>query len=198
MRNRFIPGATALGLIYDGGVIVAAEKRLTYGSYIATKKVKKVFKMTDHVGAACAGLIADMQEIIREVAAIIKLKEIRSKVPARANNVAKLTSVLLYQNKMYPYITQILIGGYVEKPELYSLDPLGSLISDKYIALGTGAEIAMGVLESTYKDAMPLEEAKKLVIHSMKSAIGRDAASGDGIDMLIFREEGVEEESYSF
>lgn len=193
-----IPGATALGLTFDDGIIIAAEKRVTYGRYIATKKVKKVFRITDHVGAACAGLIADMQEIIREVAAVIKLKEIRTRTPSRANSVAKLTSVLLYQNRLYPYITQILIGGYVDKPELYSLDPLGSLISDKYIALGTGAEIAMGVLESTYRENMPLEEAKELVVHSIKSAIGRDAASGDGVDMLIIKRDGFEEISIAF
>jgi proteasome beta subunit len=198
MSQGIIPGATAVGLVFDGGVVLAAEKRVTYGGIIATKKIRKIFKITDNVGAACAGLIADMQEMIRQVVAITKIKEMNEKRPARVNNIAKLTSVLLFQNRLYPYITQIMIGGYVGKPELYSLDPLGSLISDDYIALGTGAEIAMGVLESKYRDGMSSEEAKNLVVEAVKSAIGRDAASGDGVDIYVITADNFQEFSYTF
>ncbi len=198
MSQGIIPGATAVGLIFDGGVVLAAEKRVTYGGIIATKKMRKIFKVTDKVGAACAGLIADMQEIIRQVAAITKIKEMNDKRPAGVNSVAKLTSVLLYQNRLYPYITQIMVGGYVGRPGLYSLDPLGSLMSDNYIALGTGAEIAMGVLESKYREGMSSEEAKNLVVEAFRSAVGRDAASGDGVDMYVITEDNFQEFSYAF
>ena len=56
----------------------------------------------------------------------------------------------------------------------------------------------MGVLEDGYNKEMTVEEAKKLVIRSIKSAINRDVMSGDGIDLLIFTKEGAKEESVDF
>lgn len=78
------------------------------------------------------------------------------------------------------------------------LDVLGSLIPDKYAVVGSGTEIAMGVLEEGYKETMSAEEAKELVTRSIKSAVSRDSMSGDGIDFLIITKEGVTEESIKF
>jgi proteasome beta subunit len=56
----------------------------------------------------------------------------------------------------------------------------------------------MGVLEEGYKEGMKIKEAKDLVIRAIKSAISRDAMSGDGIDFLIIAKDGVSEESTKF
>jgi len=55
--------------------------------------------------------------------------------------------------------------------------------------------MAIGVLESEYRKDMSEEEAKALVIKAIKSAIQRDAASGDGIDLLIITKNGMKEET---
>ena len=55
----FIPGATTIGLVYSDGVILASEKRVSYGSMIMSRTGKKVFRIADGVGAACAGLVSD-------------------------------------------------------------------------------------------------------------------------------------------
>jgi proteasome beta subunit len=78
------------------------------------------------------------------------------------------------------------------------LDVLGSLIPDKYAVVGSGTEIAMGVLEEGYKETMTAQEAKELVTRSIKSAISRDSMSGDGIDFLIITKKGIAEESIKF
>jgi len=85
-----------------------------------------------------------------------------------------------------------------EGSSLYTLDPLGSVIPDKFAAVGTGAEIAIGLLEEGYKDSLTIDQAKDLVIRSIKSAISRDAMSGDGVDFLIITNEGIKEESIKF
>ena len=95
--------------------------------------------------------------------------------------------------------TQTIVGGLDEEGgSLYVLDVLGSLIPDKYAVVGSGTEIAMGVLEEGYKETMSADEAKELVTRSIKSAISRDSMSGDGIDFLIITKEGVTEESIKF
>ncbi|MEM3905033.1 MAG: proteasome subunit beta, partial [Sulfolobales archaeon] len=65
------------------------------------------------------------------------------------------------------------------------MDPLGSLIEDDYAAVGTGAPIAIGVIESEYSKDMSLELAEKLAVKSIKAAISRDAVSGDGVDVVV-------------
>ncbi|RLG96835.1 proteasome subunit beta, partial [Candidatus Bathyarchaeota archaeon] len=83
-------------------------------------------------------------------------------------------------------------------PVIYILDILGSVIPDKYAAVGSGAEIAVGVLEEGYRENLSLEEAKDLVTRAIKSAISRDAISGDGVDFLIITKDGIREESIKF
>jgi proteasome beta subunit len=194
----YTPGATVLGLKTKDFVILSAEKRMTYGSYVVAKHVKKVFKVTDSVGAAAAGLISDMQELFRQVSSLVKLRELETGKKTPVKSIAKLTSKLLYSHKLYPYYTQILIGGYVDGPGLYSLDPLGSVIEDNYMVIGTGAEVAIGILESGYREDLGVDEATDLVIKTIKTAIGRDALSGDGIDMMVIDKDGIRETSLIF
>jgi proteasome beta subunit len=72
------------------------------------------------------------------------------------------------------------------------------VIPDKYAVVGSGTEIAVGVLEEGYKEEMKLKDAKELVTRAIKSAISRDIMSGDGIDFLIITKEGIAEESTKF
>jgi proteasome beta subunit len=195
----WIPGATTIGVVCKDGVILASEKRVTYGYFVMSKGGKKVFKITDKIGAACAGLVGDMQILTREVEAQANLfsMDVGRKISVRAT--AKLMANILFNRRYAPLITQTIVGGLDEEgPSLYVLDVLGSLIPDKYAVVGSGTEIAIGVLEEGYKEGITIEEAKPLVIRAIKSAISRDAMSGDGIDFLIITEEGIAEESTKF
>jgi proteasome beta subunit len=199
-QGRFyIPGATTVGLVFDGGVILASEKRATYGSMIISKTVKKVFKITDYIGAACAGFIGDMQILTKEIEAQAKLFEFDTKRSMPVKAAAKLMSNILFSRRMVPLITQTIVGGLdYGEPAIYVLDVLGSLLPDDYAAVGSGTQMATGVLEQGYEKNMSLQDAKALVLKSMKSAIRRDTMSGDGVDLLIITKEGIQEESTSF
>ncbi|GBC74487.1 MULTISPECIES: hypothetical protein [Candidatus Nitrosocaldus] len=196
--EQFMPGATAVGIAFADGVVLAAEKRVSFGTYVVSRSGKKVFKITERVGAACAGMVADMQILMRQVESIARLKsfEIRREVPP--NSIGKLVSVLLFERRYFPLLTQIIIGGidvYTEKPAIYTLDPLGSILPDDYAAVGTGAEMAIGVIESAYRPDMNEQEARDLTLKAIRAAVARDAASGDGVDMLIITKNGCKEES---
>ncbi|GBC73838.1 Proteasome subunit beta [archaeon HR04] len=196
--EQFMPGATAVGIAFTDGVVLAAEKRVSFGTYVVSRSGKKVFKITERVGAACAGMVADMQILMRQVESIARIKsfEIRREVPP--NSIGKLVSVLLFERRYFPLLTQIIIGGidvYTEKPAIYTLDPLGSILPDDYAAVGTGAEMAIGVIESAYRPDMNEQEARDLTLKAIRAAVARDAASGDGVDMLIITRNGCKEES---
>jgi proteasome beta subunit len=195
----WVPGATTVGVVCADGVILASEKRVTYGNFVMSKGGKKVFKITGQIGAACAGLVGDMQILTREVEAQANLFSMEVGRPISVRAASKLMSNILFNRRYAPLITQTIVGGLDDEgASLYVLDVLGSLIPDKYAVVGSGTEIAVGVLEESYKEGLSVEEAKPLVTRAIKSAISRDAMSGDGIDFLIITKDVVAEESIKF
>ena len=195
MAYQYFPGATAVGISFNNGVLLASERRVSFGNFVVNKNTKKTFVLTENVGAACAGMVADMNVLARQVAALSKIRkfEIRRDLPA--NSVAKLMSVIMFERRYFPLLTQVVVGGYDTKPQIFTLDPLGSLLPDEYAAVGSGAEMALGVLDAQYNSKMNEEDARNLGIKSIKSSIQRDASSGDGIDILIISNKGKNEES---
>ncbi|OYT60961.1 MAG: proteasome endopeptidase complex, archaeal, beta subunit [Desulfurococcales archaeon ex4484_217_1] len=188
-------GATTIGIKCSNGVILASERRMSYGGYILSKRVKKVFKITDKLAVAFAGLFADMQALAKLLEAEVKLYELTMNKSMNVRSVAKILSIMLYRQKNMPYLSEALVGGADNEGfHLFILDPLGSVIEDNYAAIGTGAPIAIGIIESAYKDKINVEEARKLAYNAIKAAIERDATSGDGIDIMTITEEGIYEE----
>jgi proteasome beta subunit len=195
MAFQFLPGATAVGISYDKGVILSAEKRVSYGNFVVNKNTKKTFSVTNQVGAACAGMIADMQVLVRQVAALAKIRKLETRRNVAPNSIAKLMSVIMFERRFFPLLTQVIVGGLETKPEIYTLDPLGSVLPDEYAAVGTGAEMALGVIDAEYKPNMSEEKAREMAIKAIRSSILRDSSSGDGIDLLVITRSGPREES---
>lgn len=192
-----MPGATAVGITYNDGVLLAAEKRVSYGNFVVNKNTKKTFNVTDHVGAACAGMVADMQVLVRQVGALSKIRKLETRRNVEPNSVAKLMSVIMFERRYFPLLTQVVVGGVTTgKPEIYTLDPLGSVLPDRYAAVGTGAEMALGVMDAEFNENFDEEKATNLALKSIRSSIQRDSASGDGIDILIINKNGKSENSY--
>jgi proteasome beta subunit len=192
----WIPGATTIGVVCKDGVVLASEKRVSYGFYISSKVGKKVFKLTEKIGAACAGLVSDMQVLARDVEANANLfsMDVGRKITVRA--AAKLMSNILFNRRMAPLITQTIVAGLDDEgPSMYVLDVLGSVLPDDYAVVGSGTEIAMAIIEDGYTKNITVAEAKKLISRAMKAAISRDTMSGDGIDFLIITQEGAVEDS---
>jgi proteasome beta subunit len=192
-----MPGATAVGITYNDGVLLAAEKRVSYGNFVVNKNTKKTFDVTDHVGAACAGMVADMQVLVRQVSALSKIRKLETRRNVEPNSVAKLMSVIMFERRYFPLLTQVVVGGVTTgKPEIYTLDPLGSVLPDRYAAVGTGAEMALGVMDAEFSEDLDEEKATNLALKAIRSSIQRDSASGDGIDILIINKNGKSENSY--
>src|SRR5260370_6673404 len=121
--DAYITGATAVGVTYKDGVVLGAERRITLGNYVISKSGKKIFKMTETVGAVCAGMIADMQNLVKEVGVYTKLKELEAKRPLKASAVAKLTSVIMFERRFSPLLTQVHLRGGEPAAKARVLDP---------------------------------------------------------------------------
>ncbi len=192
--EKLTKGTTTVGIATEEGVVLAADKRAVMGNLIAGKDVRKIFKVTDHVGVTTAGSVADAQKIVGLMRAESRLYRLRHKREITAKALANVTSHVLHSSlkAFRPYLVQLVIGGYnVDEPALYNLDPSGSVIEEKYTATGSGSPVAYGVLEAGYDEGMSLEEAVELAARAVKSALERDTGTGEGIDVVtITREEG--------
>ena len=149
--------------------------------------------ITQYVGAACAGLVADMQILSLQVAALAKIRRMEIKREVPPNTIAKMMSNMMYERRFFPLLTQVIVGGLVDKPTIYTLDPLGSVLPDDYAAVGTGAEMALGVLDPQYKKGLTEAQAVELAVKSVRAASMRDSASGDNIDVLVINKNGSKE-----
>jgi len=193
MTAMYMPGATAVGITFNEGVVFASERRIAYGNFVVSKTTKKTFVITPHVGAACAGLVADMQILSLQIAALAKIRRMEIKRDVPPNTIAKMMSNMMYERRFFPLLTQVIVGGIVGKPTIYTLDPLGSVLPDDYAAVGTGAEMALGVLDPQYKKDLTEAQAVELAVKSVRAASMRDSASGDNIDVLVMNKDGAKE-----
>lgn len=194
--ERVLTGATAVGIRVEEGIVIGAEKRVSYGGFVLSKMGKKVFRIGDRMAMAAAGLFGDMQTISRIINAEVMYKERLTSRKMSVRATAKLLSAILYSYKLMPFISEIIFAGYDEEGfHLYVLDPVGSLIEDDYAAVGTGATIAIGIIETSYRRDIALSEIEELCIKAIRAAASRDAVSGDGIDIAIITRNSVIEKS---
>ena len=198
----YMPGATAVGMAYSGGIVLASERRIAYGNFLVSKTTRKTFQITPRVGAACAGLVADMQILSLQVSALAKIRRMDLRRDIPPNTIAKMMSNMMYERRFFPLLTQVIVGGVVGKPVIYTLDPLGSVLPDEYAAVGTGAEAALGVLDPVLGGReegasvdLSRKEAVQLATRAVTAATMRDTFSGDGIDVMVIDEDGVAPEA---
>ena len=94
---------------------------------------------------------------------------------------------------MLPGIAHFLLGGKdVHGLHLYDLFPDGSItrITD-FISSGSGSVFAYGVLETQWKKDLSTDEAVALAVKSVNTALQRDSASGNGIDVIVINEKEI-------
>jgi len=193
-----IPG-TAVGIKTKEGVVLASEKRVTYNGFVLSKQAKKVYPITSRVGVAFAGLMGDIGYLVKLLKFEAKYYELQYNKEIRVRSLAKVLSVILYSYKLFPMFTEVIVGGYDDEgPALYVLDPVGSLIEERYAAVGSGSQLALGYIEPKYREDLGLEDAEKLAFEAIKTVIERDVLSGDGVDLLVLTKQGYTTKEFLF
>ncbi|MCE4625291.1 MAG: archaeal proteasome endopeptidase complex subunit beta [Desulfurococcales archaeon] len=195
---RALHGTTTVGLIAGDYVVLAADKRATAGTLIASRRVKKIVKITDYSAMTISGLVADAQNLADIVREESRYYALMTGVRLSVKGIATLLANILFSSKFFPYIVQLIVGGYDVKPRIYVLDLYGSITEEKYAATGSGSPVAYGVLEEMYRDDLTLDEAIDIARKAIRTAILRDSATGDGIDVVIIGKDKYEEKFIPF
>jgi len=188
-------GTTTVGVVCKGAVVLGAERKATMGYLVTNKSARKIMKLDNHVGMTIAGMVGDAQALHRYIKAELRLYSLQEERKINIKTAASLIANILYSRRMFPYIVQLIVGGYDTKPGLFSFDPSGSMMEEKeYFSSGSGSLTAFGVLEDKFKEGMEVEEAKTLAARAISAATKRDIASGgSGIDLVVIDSRGFHE-----
>lgn len=198
-------GTTTVGIIGKDLVVLAADKRATAGNMIVDKHVEKVFPINDHMIITTAGTVSDIQLIVKYLKAELKLKELRTGRKPTVKEAANLIASMNYNNiRKYSTILGVahfLFAGHDSiGVHLYDLYPDGSITEvnseEGFMSSGSGSVFALGVLEDAWKKDMTEQESVALAIRSINSALKRDTASGQGIDVYVVDKKGARKASY--
>ena len=189
--------ATAVGLRTRNGVVLASDRRMSYGIMIMSRNAKKVFVFDNSIGIAFSGLYGDLRGIYRLLEAEYRYMTyvLGHKPPVYA--MAKRLSIILYSYKALPFMVEALVAGIDRErtPKLYALDALGSITEEDYAAVGSGSTLALGVLEQNYRDNLSIDEAMNIAAKAIRVTMERDPSTGDGIDVVALTPEGVKEKT---
>ncbi len=200
LKNSILrTGTSILGIICKDGIVMAADRQITAGHVVMSKRERKVFQINDYLVMAGCGMAGDIQRVPKLLAAELKLKELRSKSRPSVKNAASLLTNINYngirQPSMIPQQAGFLIGGLNEdgNSELYSIEPAGSImkVEDFDANFGSGMPYIYGFLERNYKKNISIEEGIKLAVESIKSSTQRDTGSGHGIDVFTITKDGI-------
>lgn len=192
-------GTTTVGIKLKDGVVLAADTQASLDHMVETLNIKKILPITDRIAITTAGSVGDLQALARMLEAEAKYYQFTWGKPMTGKAMANLLSNILNESKWFPYMVQIIIGGYVEEPTLASLDPLGGLIFDNYTTTGSGSPFAIAILEDGYKEDMNIEDARELAIRAVRTAGKRDVYTGERkIQVITITKEGMKEEFVEF
>jgi len=186
-----LKGTTTVGIVFDKGVVLAADKRATMGTFIAAKEVQKIHLIADRMALTMAGGVGDAQQLARLLRAELELYRHGRRAPMTVQGAATLLSNILQGSKYFPYYVQMIIAGVDTKPKLYDLDPFGGLLEENYVSTGSGSVVAYGVLDESFKKDMGQEEAARIAAKAVSAAMKRDSATGEGVDVLVITKDSA-------
>ncbi len=191
VEEKILHGTTTVGIKAKDGVILCADMRASAGYFIANNNTMKIQKIDEHAGITMAGGVADAQNITDILRYHANLHRIQKQEPIPIKSLTRLTSLIFHQNRGYPFIADILVGGYDKTgPDLYNIDMFGSVEKKTFVTTGSGSPVAYGLMEEEFHENLSVEDAKILALRAVKAAITRNIGTGDGINIAILDKDG--------
>jgi len=190
--NSLKTGTTTVGMVCSDGVVLASDKRATMGHFIASKDVTKIFEIDDGIAMTVAGSVGDAQALVRILRAECQLFKLKYSKSMSAKNASTLLANIMFQYKFYPYYVQLIVAGREDSGYgMYSIDAIGGTTEELMTSTGSGSPIAYGVLESNYKQGVGTKDMSSVAIKAVNTAMKRDSASGESVDVVIISKSGV-------
>ncbi len=183
---RDLPHATTIvAAIFDGGVLLAGDRRATAGNMIAKRDVEKVFRSDEFSGMGYAGTGSVGIEFVRlfqvELEHYEKMEGRSLSLEGKANRLAFMVRGNLGA-AMQGLVVVPLFVGYDEDTghgRMFSYDVAGGPYEEqRFYSIGSGSLFARGALKKLYVDDMPPADAALACVQALYDAADDDSATG--------------------
>jgi proteasome beta subunit len=186
VQHGMLPhGTTIVALGFDGGVMMAGDRRSTAGSMIAQRDIEKVFRSDDYSCVGIAGVAGIGLELVRlfqlELEHYEKLEGRSLSLEGKANRLSAFVRGNLGA-AMQGLVVVPLFAGYDEetgKGRIFSYDVAGGRYEEHdFHSIGSGSVFARGSLKKLYAEGMPADDAISACMQALYDAADDDSATG--------------------
>lgn len=174
-----------VALKYESGAILASDSRVMYGP-IKRDQARKLEPLTENIGAAAAGLLGAIDDVLKVV------KDFCQSHPIPFDDVISCLSDTNFE--WYKRNKEKLEEG-EEGPTFIIVSPerirrvFGSGYSEEaydYACEGSGRAYGEYILRNSYKEGLKEDEAKELAVYTILETSKMDPSVGEDISMLVF------------
>jgi len=186
VQHGMLPhGTTIVAADFDGGVIMAGDRRSTAGNIIAQRDIEKVFRSDDYSCVGIAGVAGIGLELVRlfqlELEHYEKIEGRSLSLEGKANRLAAFVRGNLGA-AMQGLVVVPMFAGYEEdtgQGRIFSYDAAGGRYEEhKFHSIGSGSVFARGSLKKLYTDGMPADDAIAMCMQALYDAADDDSATG--------------------
>lgn len=178
-------GTTIVALSYQGGVLMAGDRRATMGHLIASRDIEKVFVADDYsvVGiAGTAGLAVELVKLFQvELEHYEKIEGSPLSLDGKANRLASLIRGNLPLAMQGLAVVPLFAGFDTESNagRIFSYDVTGGRYEESsFHAVGSGSIFARGALKKIYQGTFSREESILASLAALYDAAEDDSATG--------------------
>lgn len=162
---------SAVAILANDGVVLAAEKRITSKLLDIRKSTEKTYVIDDHVACAVAGISSDANILINFTRQSAQKYRLRYQEPIPIEQLLQAVCDLKQSYTQFgglrPFGVSFLFAGWDEHYgfQLYQSDPSGNFGGWKATAIGANYQAAQSILKSDYKiGETTLQEALLLAV----------------------------------
>ncbi|QGQ19182.1 proteasome subunit beta [Cellulomonas sp. JZ18] len=178
-------GTTIVALTFDGGMVMAGDRRATMGSAIASRHIEKVFPADEFSAVGIAGTAGLAIELVRlfqlELEHYEKIEGSLLSLDGKANRLATMIrsnlGLALQGLAVVP-----LFGGYdLDRGvgRLFSYDVTGGRYEEQdHHAVGSGSVFARGSLKKRWRPGLDAAGAVRVAVEALVDAADDDSATG--------------------
>ncbi|WP_455140556.1 hypothetical protein [Candidatus Hodarchaeum mangrovi] len=170
-------GAAAVGMIIDKKTILLAGETLYDPLVVRPDKIQEI---DEKLFLVASGLSTDSNLLIGQSRILAQQHRLiygeKISVRALAQRLGDLMARHTIQGGLRPFGTALLLAGFnpvTNDAELFFVDNGGSYFAVNAYAAGSGNERVIESLRKEYKVGLPIENAKKLILQTVSSALGK-------------------------
>ena len=178
-------GTTIVSLLFDGGVVMAGDRRATMGNVIANRDMEKVFAADDYSVVGIAGTAGIAIELVRlyqvELEHYEKIEGAIMSLEGKANRLASMIRGNLALAMQGLTVVPTYAGFDLESAtgRIYSYDVTGGCyIEGGHHSTGSGSVFARGALKKLWRPGLEEQQAVSVAVEALYDAADDDSATG--------------------